>query len=149
KTEEKLSGGSQHHTVLRTAAQPKTCHPPLGLRFGELDQPPAAVRLSQFEQPACLNLADPLAGDSVSARHLIQGSRMAIAQTEAKLNHLPLARSQGTEHLADPLLEQMLIHGTSRMRGRVRIAQEILQRPLAVPSERLVQAHGVAAHDPQ
>src|SRR5207249_3097131 len=56
------------------------------LRLGELREALAAERLTQFQQPARLDLADALAGDAVGPRHLFQRLRLAIAQAETHLD---------------------------------------------------------------
>src|SRR5579871_2025157 len=43
----------------------------------------------------------------------------------------------------------MLIHGTAGVAGGIGIAQEILQGPLAVSTQGLMQAHGMSTDDPQ
>src|SRR5207245_2463085 len=99
------------------------------LRLGELRQPLASQRLPQLQQAARLDLADALAGDAVGPRHLLQGPRLAVAQAEAQLDDLALARGQRSQHLADALAEQMLINRLAGV-GGVGVVQEVLQGPL-------------------
>src|SRR5262249_53444585 len=71
-------------------------------------QPLTANRLPQLEQPTSLDLPDAFTGDAIGPRHLVQGARLAIPQTEPQLDHLPLARRQRPQHLGNPLAQQVL-----------------------------------------
>src|SRR5262249_7027420 len=75
----------------------------------EVGQPTAALRLAQLPQAATLDLADALAGDAEVTGHLVQRPGVAVPQPEAQLDHLAVARRQRPQHLAHPLLEQVLV----------------------------------------
>src|SRR5205085_11563881 len=102
---------------------------------GELGEPLAAQWLAELEQPAGLDLPDALARDAVDLGHLVERPRLAIPQAEAQLDHLALARRQRPQHLADALAQQMLV-GALAGRERPVVAQELLQRPLALTADR-------------
>src|SRR5262249_24536752 len=116
--------------------------------LGEVRQALTADRLAQLQQPARLNLPDPLAGDAVGPRHLLEGARVAVAEAETQLNDLALARRQRPQHLADALAQPVPTDPRAGV-GRVGVVEEVLQRPLAVAAERLVQADRVARHHAQ
>src|SRR5579884_123682 len=79
------------------------------LRLGEFRQALTTQRLPQFEQAACLDLANAFARNAVGSRHFLQRPRLAVAQAETQLDHLALARRQGTQYLGDALTQQVLI----------------------------------------
>src|SRR5712692_4657353 len=84
----------------------------------------AADRLAQLQKSSSFDLSNPLARDAIAAGHFVQGSRPAISQAEAQLDHFPLARRQGPQDLKDAFAEQVMIDGLGRT-GGVRIAEKI------------------------
>src|ERR1044072_3208138 len=64
-----------------------------------------AGRMAQLAQGLGLDLADALAGDREVLAHLFQGVLAAVAQAEAHLDDLLLARGEGLEQGLGLVLE--------------------------------------------
>jgi hypothetical protein len=120
----------------------------VGLAGREIGKSGTAERLSQLQQPASLNLPNPLTSNAVESRHFIESFRKAVPQAEPKLDHLALARRQGTKDFNDAFLEQPPVGVLAGGRG-FPIAQEILEHTLAVVAHRIVQTDGLPAHNSQ
>src|SRR4051794_36623751 len=85
---------------------------------------PGPRRVAQLAQRLRLDLADPLAGDVELLADLLEGARAPVFESEAKLEHAPLAAGQRIEHRLDLLLEQ-LVRGRLRRRQRPAVLDEV------------------------
>src|SRR5262245_43465618 len=102
-------------------AECRKCRMPAGERerflrpaFEEGFELPAARRMPQLAQRLRLDLADPLAGDGEVLADLLERVLGAVADAEAHLDHLLLARRQRLEHLIGLFLEVEIDHRVGR-----------------------------------
>src|SRR5438067_1355646 len=75
------------------------------------------AEVAELLEGAQLDLADALPCDVQARADLFEGSRVAVIQAEAHLQHVPLARRQLVQHLVD-LLAADQVEGRLGGRGR-------------------------------
>src|SRR3954447_26848960 len=85
-----------------------------------------AARLLQLADGFGLDLANPLAGDLEDVADFFQRVAVAVPQTVAELNDLPLAIAQALEHAVDAVSQHLLASAGGRAFGRA-VGQKIAE----------------------
>ena len=78
------------------------------LVFGVVAKHLGPARVTQLAQGGGLDLADPLAGETHPAADLFQCPRLVVDESEAQLDHAPLARAQGGKDVLHLVAEHRL-----------------------------------------
>src|SRR5262245_33601498 len=111
----------------------------------EADKFLAAAGLLEFPYGLGLDLADALARHLEDVTDFFQRVAVAVAQTVAQLDDLPLAVTERLEDLVDPRAEHLLAGAGGRAFGRA-VGQQVAEMAVLAVADRPVEADRIAAH---
>src|SRR3989442_9496691 len=98
----------------------------------------APARVAQLAQHLRLDLTEPLSRHVELAADLLECAGAAILETEAQLQHAPLAAGEALQHALDLLLEQLVRRRVAR-RERLVIGDEVAEMAVLFLADRRLE----------